>query len=94
MEPVEKLVPECLALLLKLGNFILQNPKKSMTKPNLSVSDEVRHLIIKENTIKYLCSSSKLMTPQGFLEYYDKFIHVILDSELLWPTPRHLFLSS
>ncbi|XP_051877361.1 testis-expressed protein 47-like [Pristis pectinata] len=80
MEPVEKLVPECLALLLKLGNFILQNPKKTITKPNLSVSDEVRHLIIKENTIKSLCGSSELMTPQKFLEYYEKSMHVVLDS--------------
>lgn len=29
IESVEKLVPECLILLLKLGNFILQNPKVS-----------------------------------------------------------------
>ncbi|XP_069785083.1 sodium/myo-inositol cotransporter 2-like isoform X6 [Narcine bancroftii] len=92
MEPVERLVPECLTLLLKLGNFILQNPKKSITKPNLSVSDEVRHLIIKENTIKHLCDTSELLTPRRFLQHYEKPTHVVLDSEVVWPTPLHLFL--
>ncbi|XP_078274515.1 testis-expressed protein 47-like [Rhinoraja longicauda] len=92
IEPVEKLVPECLVLLLKLGNFILQNPKKTITKPNLSVSDEVRHLIIKENTIKHLCGSSDLMSPKKFLELYEKSTHVALGSEIVWPTPLHLFL--
>ncbi|XP_067859103.1 testis-expressed protein 47-like isoform X2 [Heptranchias perlo] len=92
MEPLEKLVPECLTLLLKLGNYILQNPKKNITGPNQTVSEEVRHLMIKKDTIKYLCSCSELMTPQKFLGYYEKSMYVVLDSELVWPSPLHLFL--
>ncbi|XP_038676409.1 testis-expressed protein 47-like isoform X2 [Scyliorhinus canicula] len=94
MEPVEKVVPECLTLLLKLGNYIQQNPKKNITGPNHTVSEEIRHLIIKENTIKYLCGSPELMTPQKFLEYYEKSTYVVLDSELVWPSPLHLFLGA
>ncbi|XP_048465661.1 testis-expressed protein 47-like [Rhincodon typus] len=92
MEPVDKLVTECLTLLLKLGIYIQQNPKKNITGPNHTVPEEIRHLIVKENTIKELCSSSELMTPQTFLECYEKSTYVILDSELIWPTPLHLFL--
>ncbi|XP_043567013.1 testis-expressed protein 47-like [Chiloscyllium plagiosum] len=92
MEPVDKLVPECLTLLLKLGIYIQQNPKKNITGPNHTVPEEIRHLIIKENTIKYLCASSELMTPQTFLKCYEKSTYVVLDSELIWPSPLHLFL--
>ncbi|XP_041062867.1 testis-expressed protein 47-like [Carcharodon carcharias] len=92
MEPVEKLVPECLSLLLRLGNYIQQNPKKNITGSNHTVSEEIRHLIIKENTIKFLCGSSELMTPQQFLEHYEKSTYVVLDSELVWPSSLHLFL--
>eukprot|EP00062_Callorhinchus_milii_P008922 gi/632952176/ref/XP_007891712.1/ PREDICTED: uncharacterized protein C7orf62 homolog isoform X2 [Callorhinchus milii] len=92
-EPMDKLVPECLSLLLKLGVHLLANPKKAIIGMNDSVAEEVRHLIIKENTINYLCERPEFDTPQQFLEVYDKPVYVLQESELVWPAPHHLYSS-
>ncbi|XP_014343129.1 testis-expressed protein 47-like [Latimeria chalumnae] len=86
------LVPECLKLLLSLGMYLLKTAKSGIKGMSDNLHARVPELLIKEDTIHYLCKSEELMTPESFLQAYDRPVNMIFDSEIVWPAPQHLYL--
>ncbi|XP_072044299.1 LOW QUALITY PROTEIN: testis-expressed protein 47-like [Amphiura filiformis] len=87
-EPIEKLAPECLALMLKLGAYLAKPPKVTLKNVMDSLHEKVPDLLIPQDLLSYLLHSSDLSTPKNFLNRYDRPLDLVLDSELVWPIPR------
>ncbi|XP_062330943.1 testis-expressed protein 47-like isoform X2 [Osmerus eperlanus] len=84
-EPVETLVPDCLAVIYKLCLRLL---KRKDTFPGLDVQEQA--LVLEEDTVLHLCHSPVLRSPSTYLEVYTKPQHILMDSEIVWPTHRRL----
>ncbi|XP_043924729.1 testis-expressed protein 47 isoform X2 [Protopterus annectens] len=78
-EPVERIVNDCLALLLKLGKHLQSSPKNSRVVPD-SLIDKVPELIVPQDTIKHLLDRNELLTPEKFLQAYDSPLNIVMDS--------------
>ncbi|XP_063076640.1 testis-expressed protein 47-like isoform X2 [Engraulis encrasicolus] len=50
-----------------------------------------RALLLVEEGVRNLCQSSMLRSPSDFLNTYKRAIDVVLDSEIVWPTPTRLY---
>ncbi|XP_071957533.1 testis-expressed protein 47-like [Antedon mediterranea] len=90
-EPIEKLVPECLTLILKLGAYLAKQPKITQRNIMDSLHEKVPDLLIPQDLIGYLLRSPELFTPQSYLEKYDQPFDIVLDNELVWPLPTKNF---
>nr|XP_056722504.1 testis-expressed protein 47-like [Euleptes europaea] len=89
-QTTEEVITECLTLILKLGVYLatLKVGNKGLGDCLHSVVPE---LLIRTETIKYLCKAEKCLSPQEFLDLYDNPLQPVMDSESVWPTPAHLF---
>ncbi|XP_054762924.2 testis-expressed protein 47-like [Lytechinus pictus] len=90
-EPIEKLAPECLALMLKLGSYLSKQPKITLKTVMDQLHEKVPDLLIPQDLIGYLLFTPDLCTPAEFLNKYDKPMDVVLDNELEWPLPTKNF---
>ncbi|XP_070581361.1 testis-expressed protein 47-like [Ptychodera flava] len=90
-EAVENLVSESLTQLLKLGAYLAKQPKLSLKNVMDTLHDKVPELLIPQDLIGYLLQSPELLSPQMYLEQYDKPFDVVLDNELVWPLPTKTF---
>ncbi|XP_072339287.1 testis-expressed protein 47-like isoform X2 [Scyliorhinus torazame] len=79
-EPVEKIISECLTVLLKLGAHIQKAYKELPNKPANPVLDHEPELIVPEDLIRRLLKSNELLTPAQFLCIYNASLSIILDS--------------
>ncbi|XP_060700558.1 testis-expressed protein 47 isoform X1 [Hemiscyllium ocellatum] len=93
-EPIEKIISECLTLLIKLGMHMQKTYKEFPNKPISSVLDNVPELIVPQELIQRLLKSNELLTPHQFLDIYNAPLSVIIDSELVWPKPERLLPES
>ncbi|XP_078082175.1 testis-expressed protein 47 [Mustelus asterias] len=93
-EPMEKIISECVTVLLKLGMHIQKVSKELPHRPADSVLGNVPELIVPEDLIRRLLRSNELLTPAQFLCIYNASVSVIMDSELVWPKPEHLLPES
>ncbi|XP_038633982.1 testis-expressed protein 47-like isoform X1 [Scyliorhinus canicula] len=93
-EPIEKIISECLTVLLKLGAHIQKAYKELPNKQANPVLDHVPELIVPQDLIQRLLKSKELLTPAQFLCIYNASLSIILDSELVWPMPEHLLPES
>ncbi|CAM4651582.1 unnamed protein product [Caretta caretta] len=78
-EPIETIIGECLAMLLKLGEHLLKYPKSSPNLPD-AVLEKVPNLIISQDTICHLLECRELLSPAQFLQTYDSPLNVVMDS--------------
>ncbi|XP_050775392.1 testis-expressed protein 47-like isoform X4 [Gopherus flavomarginatus] len=92
-EPVETITGECLAMLLKLGMYLLKYPKSPPNLPDV-VLEEVPNLIIPQDTICHLLECRDLLSPAQFLQAYDSPLNVVMDSECVWPVPGKVKLDA
>ncbi|XP_071509520.1 testis-expressed protein 47-like [Diadema antillarum] len=90
-EPIEKLAPECLALMLKLGSYLAKQPKITLKTVMDQLHEKVPELLIPQDLIGYLLFTPDLCTPAEFLQRYDSPMDVVLDNELVWPLPTKNF---
>ncbi|KAJ8037371.1 Testis-expressed protein 47 [Holothuria leucospilota] len=90
-EPIEKLAPECLALMLKLGAYLAKQPKVTLKNVMDSLHEKVPDLLIPQDLLGYLLNSPDLCSPSEFLDRYDKPFDCVLDQELVWPLPTKNF---
>ncbi|XP_033108435.1 testis-expressed protein 47-like [Anneissia japonica] len=90
-EPIEKLVPECLTLMLKLGAYLAKQPKITQRNIMDSLHEKVPDLLIPQDLIGFLLRSDDLLSPQSYLEKYDRPFDIVLDNELVWPLPTRNF---
>ncbi|XP_077183644.1 testis-expressed protein 47-like isoform X4 [Paroedura picta] len=86
-EPVEAVIQECLAMLLKLGKHLLKYPKSPQNLPD-TILAKVPELIIPQDTICHLLELKELLTPAQYLRYYDSPVDILMDSEVVWPLPE------
>ncbi|XP_043384587.1 testis-expressed protein 47-like isoform X2 [Chelonia mydas] len=92
-EPIETIIGECLAMLLKLGMHLLKYPQSSPNLPN-AVLEKVPNLIISQDTICHLLECQELLSPAQFLQIYDSPLNVVMDSECVWPLPGKVKLDA
>ncbi|XP_072414467.1 testis-expressed protein 47 isoform X3 [Chiloscyllium punctatum] len=93
-EPIEKVISECLTLLIKLGIHMQKTYKEFPNKPISYVLDNVPELIVPQELIQRLLKSNELLTSHQFLDIYNAPLSVIIDSELVWPKPERLLPES
>ncbi|XP_069510671.1 testis-expressed protein 47-like isoform X2 [Ambystoma mexicanum] len=85
-EPVESIVSECLTKLLKFGMHLLKYPKASKNLPD-AVLEKVPQLIVPQATISHLLQCKELLTPGQYLQAYDSPLNILMDADVVWPTP-------
>ncbi|XP_075071333.1 testis-expressed protein 47-like isoform X2 [Mixophyes fleayi] len=88
-EATDGIISECLTKILKMGKHLTKYPKGSKNIAD-SVFEKVQELIVPQTSILHLLQCKDLFTPEQFLQAYDTPLHVILDSDRVWPTPAHL----
>ncbi|XP_034148162.1 testis-expressed protein 47-like isoform X1 [Esox lucius] len=84
-QPVETLVTDSLAMVYKLCVRLVRRDSSSgqeAQEPNIP---------LEEDTILYICQSPVLRSPSNFLQIYTKPTHILMDSEVVWPTQRRLY---
>ncbi|KAM4632461.1 testis-expressed protein 47-like [Discoglossus pictus] len=86
------LLGDTLALLLKLGVFLAKILKPGMRGPGENLHTLVPDLLIRESVVCLLIKSKQFLTPQQFLEMYDKPLNFISDSDEVWPVPQHIYM--
>ena len=86
-QSLEEVMTEFLVQTHKLALHLFKTVKLSPKGPGDSLHQAAPELLLPEQIIKYLCISTELMDPEGFINMYNKPIHVTLDSEVVWPAP-------
>ncbi|XP_007887079.1 testis-expressed protein 47-like [Callorhinchus milii] len=105
-EPTEKVISECLSLLLRLGVHMRDAHKSKEQTQTVSnhlsqcvgnvpegldgLLEDIPELIVPLDVIDRLLKCNELLTPAQFLEMYDSPLNIIMDSELVWPSPQHI----
>ncbi|KAL5019345.1 hypothetical protein ScPMuIL_005067 [Solemya velum] len=92
-DSVVRLVVDMLGQLIKLGNYILKQPKLNLKNAMDSLHDKVPDLLPQQGMIQFLLEENDncMVLPEEFLNLYDKPFDVTLDSGLVWPLPTRLF---
>ncbi|XP_019357730.1 PREDICTED: uncharacterized protein C7orf62 homolog isoform X2 [Gavialis gangeticus] len=88
-EPLETIISECVAMLLKLGMHLWKYPKSPQNLPD-GVLQKVPGLIIPQDTICHLLECRDLLSPDQFLQAYDSPLNILMDSDYVWPLPEHM----
>ncbi|XP_019398305.1 PREDICTED: uncharacterized protein C7orf62 homolog isoform X4 [Crocodylus porosus] len=78
-EPLERIISECVAMLLKLGMHLWKYPKSPQNLPD-GVLQKVPDLIIPQDTICHLLECRDLLSPDQFLQAYDSPLNILMDS--------------
>lgn len=87
-QSVEEVVAEFLNQIHKLALYIFKNFKVGSKEAGENLHKTVPELLVPEQVLMYLYKSEDFMDPETFLNMYDKPIHVISDSEVVWPAPN------
>ncbi|XP_069037018.1 testis-expressed protein 47-like isoform X2 [Lepisosteus oculatus] len=92
-QTMESLVPDCLSLLYRLCAHLLKGSTDQGDREEGEAGEEVQEqdLLVEEETVAQLCHSTALRTPASFLQAYHAPLHVLMDSEIVWPTQCHLY---
>ncbi|XP_010211959.1 PREDICTED: ubiquitin carboxyl-terminal hydrolase 43 [Tinamus guttatus] len=91
-EPLEGLVGECLATLLRLGQ--LQQHPESPPHGLDALVEQVPELLGLEAAAGHLLVCAELQSPEQFLQAYDSPLHPSLGADHVWPVWEHLALPS
>ncbi|XP_055277012.1 testis-expressed protein 47 [Moschus berezovskii] len=86
-QSLQEVMTEFLIQTHKLALHLFKTVKVSPKGPGDNLHQAAPELLLPEQIIKYLCNSAELMDPEGFVNMYNKPIHVTLDSEVVWPAP-------
>ncbi|XP_054834167.1 testis-expressed protein 47 isoform X2 [Eublepharis macularius] len=78
-EPVEAIICECLATLLKLGKHLLKYPKSPQNLPD-TILAKVPELMIPQDIVCHLLECQELLTPAQYLHLYDSPMDILMDS--------------
>ncbi|XP_044151833.1 testis-expressed protein 47-like [Bufo gargarizans] len=88
-EATDGIINECLTKILKIGKHLTKYPKGSKNIPD-SVFEKISDLMIPQTSILHLLQCKDLLTPEQFLKMYDTPLHIMLDSDRVWPAAVHL----
>jgi len=92
-ETFENLIVEVLTQLLKLGVFLIKQPKLNLKNAMDALHEKVPDLLPQQSVVHYLLeeNDSAMMTAQDFLDLYEKPFDTCLESDMVWPIPTRLF---
>lgn len=92
-ESTDKLVVDLLTQLLKLGMFLVKQPKLNLKNIMDSLHEKVPELLPQQTVMHYLLgeTDSCMMLPMEYLKIYNQPYDIVLDSEMTWPLPTKLF---
>ncbi|XP_055974355.1 testis-expressed protein 47 [Sorex fumeus] len=85
-QSLEEVVTEFLKQIHKLAFYIFNTIKVGNKVPD-DLHKTVPELLLPEQVIMYLYKSKDFMDPETFINMYNKPIHIISDSEIVWPAP-------
>jgi len=80
--PVEEVVVESISLLLNLGMFLLKSPKSNSPERFQELAGP---LLIHHDHISVIMRSDVVLSPDQYLEIFDRPLDVVLDGETMWP---------
>ncbi|XP_062954875.1 testis-expressed protein 47 [Cynocephalus volans] len=86
-EPLEEVITEFLTQTHKLALHLFKTVKVGTKGPGDNLHQVAPDLLLSEQIVKYLCKSEEFLDPATFMSMYNKPIHIILDSEVVWPAP-------
>lgn len=84
-EPLETTVLQILKQMLQLGVHISKQPKMNLKAALDSLVEKVPKLLPAQDVLLYLLRHEKLNSPKKYLDYYERPVDVVLDSDLTWP---------
>jgi len=89
----ENLIVELLTQLLKLGVFLIKQPKLNLKNAMDALHEKVPDLLPQQSVVHYLLeeNDSAMMTPDDFMALYEKPFDTFLESDMVWPIPTRLF---
>uniref|UniRef100_A0A4W3JWC5 Uncharacterized protein n=1 Tax=Callorhinchus milii TaxID=7868 RepID=A0A4W3JWC5_CALMI len=82
-EPTEKVISECLSLLLRLVSNHLSQCVGNVPEGLDGLLEDIPELIVPLDVIDRLLKCNELLTPAQFLEMYDSPLNIIMDSGTL-----------
>ncbi|XP_054977220.1 testis-expressed protein 47-like [Sorex araneus] len=85
-QSLEEVVKEFLKQIHKLAVYIFNTIKVGNNVPD-DLHKTVPELLLPEQVIMYLYKSKDFMDPETFINMYNNPIHIISDSEIVWPAP-------
>lgn len=86
-QSVLEVTTDFLSMCHKLALHLFKTVKVGTKGPGDNLHQVAPDLLLPEHTIKYLCKAEEFLDPETFLKMYNRPIHVISDSELVWPAP-------
>jgi len=89
----ENLIVELLTQLLKLGVFLIKQPKLNLKNAMDALHEKVPDLLPQQSVVHYLLeeNDTSMMTPNDFMDLYEKPFDTFLESDMVWPIPTRLF---
>ncbi|GFR93574.1 hypothetical protein ElyMa_002646800 [Elysia marginata] len=92
-ESFENLIVEVLTQVLKLGVFLYKQPKLNLKNAMDSLHDKVPEHLPQQSVVHYLLeeNDTSMITPQEYIEIYEKPFDTSLESDMVWPIPTRLF---
>lgn len=88
-QSVSEVTTDFLTKAHKLALHIFKTVKVGTKGPGDDLHEVVPDLLLPEQAIQYLCKADEFLDPATFLNMYNRPIHVLLDSETVWPPPSH-----
>ncbi|XP_007532127.1 testis-expressed protein 47 [Erinaceus europaeus] len=86
-QSLEEVIIEFLTQTHMLAHHIFKTVKMSSKGPGDNLHQVTPELLLPEQIVKYLCKSEEFLDPKTFINMYNKPLHIILDSEVVWPAP-------
>ncbi|KAM5255324.1 testis-expressed protein 47 [Ctenodactylus gundi] len=86
-QSLEEVITDFLIQTHKLSLYIFRTVKVGTKGPGDNLHRAAPDLLLPEQIIKYLCKSEEFMDPATFINMYNKPLHVMSDSEVVWPVP-------
>ncbi|BFZ17196.1 hypothetical protein BsWGS_20235 [Bradybaena similaris] len=92
-ESFENVIVDFLTQLLKLGVYLYKQPKLSLRHAMDSLHEKVPDYLPQQSIVHYLLeeNDSSMVTPEEFINMYEKPFDTSLESDMVWPVPTHLF---
>jgi len=92
-ESFENLIVETLTQLIKLGVFLIKQPKLNLKNAMDGLHEKVPELLPQQSVVHYLLeeNDSSMMTTQDYISLYETPFDTCLESDMVWPIPTRLF---
>ncbi|CAG5117651.1 unnamed protein product, partial [Candidula unifasciata] len=92
-ETFENVIVDFLTQVLKLGVYLYKQPKLSLRGVMDSLHEKVPDCLPQQSIVHYLLeeSDSSMITPEEFINIYEKPFDTSLESDMVWPVTTHLF---